>query len=123
MPVNEFAYNLNTVKYTDNDLSSLKTVKIYDKDGNLKETVTAELLTEEEASGRTKTYGDRQCRSCGIMFTANNRYQKSCEPCIKKRPVSQLSMRRRIPALEKLKGGHPNANTEIQKRIQIPDSI
>lgn len=102
MPVNEFAYNLNTVKYTDNDLSSLKTVKIYDKDGKLKETITAELLTEYESYGKKKSHGERECRACHNMFTIHKRKQKTCDACIEKRPFAGDSIRRKPLKSEKI---------------------
>ena len=85
MRFNMFVSNHSTdLKYGDNDLSSLKTVKIYDGNGNLKKTVIAEILTDDEALGRKGTYGEKECRVCHNMFTLYKgkfkRKQKTCHP-------------------------------------------
>ena len=113
---------MGDLKYKDNNLDSLKQVKRFDKHGNLIETFIAERLTEEEQHGIRRTYGEKECRVCGDLFTLKKKNQFTCDSCIAKRPVAGLSMRKVPLKSEKLTGGHPRVDIEIQERIQIPTS-
>ena len=88
-------YVPKTLKYTDNNFSSLNQVKRFDKHGNLIEIINAKRIDDHKVLNRA--YGERECKVCKIIFTAYKKNQFTCATCIAKRPLAGLSAGRRIP--------------------------
>jgi len=82
------------IKYTPNDLTSLKEVKIFDKHGKLKRIIQAERVEDIHSYTIKKEYGQDICRECDKLFTLYKKKQYTCGECIKKRKTIGLSLRR-----------------------------
>ena len=117
----EFTTYSGELKFKDTNLESLKEVRRFDKNGELIEVIIAERLTDDQIYNK-RTYGEKLCKVCGLEFTLSKLTQKTCGECIKKRPMAGVSFRRVPLKSEKLKGVHPDDDTEIQEGIQVPAS-
>jgi len=87
-------YVSKTLKYVDNDLSSLNQVTRYDKHGNVIEIINAKRIDGVHPYTINRTYGEIECRVCKIVFKKTKKNQFTCLACIAKRPMIGLSGRR-----------------------------
>jgi len=87
-------YVSKTLKYADNDLSSLNLVTRYDKNGDVIEVINAKRIDDTHPYILKRTYGEIECRVCKRIFKKNKSNQFTCMACIAKRPLAGLSGRR-----------------------------
>lgn len=104
---------MSHLKFKDNDLIPLKEVRIFDRHGNLKKVVSQDRIEDSGQYGINRSSGEKKCRICKKMFTLYRKTQRTCNPCIAKRPLCGISMRRIPLKSEKQMRGHANGNSEI----------